>query len=140
MGIGYAITKDICEMGGNVAVLDLRETPLEPVPELAKQFGVQTHYFQADVSDERSLQAGFDNAVKALGKLDGIVTAAGIAIDKPFVNQSWEEVNKIIQVNVSILSAEIVGRRLISCRVSARSSRRKWLLSRCSDRARGAVS
>lgn len=88
-------------MGGNVAVLDLRETPLEPVLELAKQFSVQTHYFQADVSNEQSLQAGFDNAVKALGKIDGIVTAAGIAIDKPFVNQKWEEVNKVIQVNVS---------------------------------------
>lgn len=101
MGIGYAITKDICEMGGNVVVLDLRDTPLEPVHELAKHFGVETHYVQADVSDEKSLQAGFDKAVQALGKLDGIVTAAGIAIDKPFVNQSWEEVNKVMQVNVS---------------------------------------
>lgn len=100
MGIGFAITKDICEMGGNVAVLDLRETPLEPVLELAKQFGVQAHYVQADVSDEQSLRVGFDKAVSALGKLDGIVTAAGIAIDKPFVNQNWDEVNKVIQVNV----------------------------------------
>jgi short-subunit dehydrogenase len=39
--------------------------------------------------------------MSALGRLDGIVTAAGIAIDKPFVDQSWDEVNKVIQVNVS---------------------------------------
>lgn len=102
MGIGYAITKAICEMGGNVAVMDLRETPLEPVMELAEEHGVQTHYVQADVSDEKSLRAGFEKVVSALGgKLDGIVTAAGIALDKPCVSQSWEEVNKVVQVNVS---------------------------------------
>ena len=87
MGIGYAITRDICEMGGNVVVLDLRDTPLEDVPGLAKQFGVKTDYFQADVSDENSLRSAFDKAITALGSLDGIVTAAGIAIDKPFVEQ-----------------------------------------------------
>ena len=119
MGIGYAITKDICEMGGHVAVIDLRETPLEPVFEMAKQFGVQVHYVQADVSDERSLGAGVDKAVKALGKLDGIVTAAGIAIDKPFVDQSWEEVNKVIQVNVSVYGTCLASWGLIlpMCRV-----------------------
>ena len=103
MGIGYAITRDICEMGGNVAVLDLRESPLEDVYGLAKQFGVTSEYFQADVSDEQSLRSGFEKVVSALGRIDGIVTAAGIAIDKPFVKQGWEEVNKILQVNVSVL-------------------------------------
>lgn len=101
MGIGYAITKDIAEVGGNVAVIDLRNEPLEPVFELAKQHNVQIEYFQADVSDEAGLRKAFDGAVKAFnGRLDGIVTAAGIAIDKPYVDQTWEEVNKIIQVNV----------------------------------------
>lgn len=101
MGIGFAITKDICEMGGNVAVLDLKDSPLEDVYGLAKTFNVKTSYHQADVSDEKSLQAGFAKAVEALGRLDGIVTAAGIAIDKPYTDQKWDEVNKVIQVNVS---------------------------------------
>lgn len=107
MGIGYAITKAICEMGGNVAVLDLRETPLEPDLELAKKYGVRTHYVQTDVSDEKSLGAGFDEAIRAPGnRLDGIVTAAGIALDKPYVSQSWEEVNKVVQVNVGVARLE----------------------------------
>lgn len=101
MGIGFQIVKAVCEMGGNVAVLDLRQTPLEPVLELAKQCGVSTHYVQADVSDEDSLRTGFEKAVNALGgRLDGIVTAAGIALDKPYTDQGWEEVNRVIQVNV----------------------------------------
>lgn len=83
MGIGYAITKDICEMGGNVAVLDLRESPLEDVFGLAKKFKVKVDYFQADVSKEESLKAAFAKALETLRSLDGIVTAAGIAVSKP---------------------------------------------------------
>lgn len=101
MGIGFSIARDICEMGGNVAVLDMRETPFEDVHGLAKRYNVKSEYFQADVSQETSLRTGFDKAIAALGHLDGIVTAAGIAIDKPFTEQQWEEVNKVIQVNVS---------------------------------------
>jgi sorbose reductase len=82
MGIGYAITKDICEMGGNVAVLDLRDSPLEDVHGLARKFNVKVDYFQADVSNEDSLKSAFGKAVQALGSLDGIVTAAGIAVSK----------------------------------------------------------
>lgn len=100
MGIGYAITKDIADSGGNVAVLDLRSEPLEDVHGLAKQ-GVKVSYHQCDVSSEQSLKAAFESAVQALGSIDGIVTAAGIAIDKPFVDQKWEEVDKVLQVNVS---------------------------------------
>lgn len=136
MGIGFAISKDICEMGGNVAVIDLRETPLEPVMELAEQYGVKTHYFQADVSNEQSLQSAFDRAISALGKLDGIVTAAGIAIDKPFVSQGWEEVNKVIQVNVGMVRNRVRCKAKPIRRVSGRSSQRRWPSSRCKSRAR----
>ena len=101
MGIGFSAVRDICEMGGNVAVLDLRDSPLEGVYGLAKKFNVKVEYFQADVSNEESLKTAFDKAVSTLGRLDGIVTAAGIAIDKPFVDQSWDEVNTVIQVNAS---------------------------------------
>ena len=78
--VGYAIVKDICEMGGNVAVIDLREEPLEDVYGLAKRFGVESKYYQGDVSDEKSLRNAFERAVSGLGRIDGIVTAAGIAM------------------------------------------------------------
>lgn len=63
-----------------MAVIDLREEPLDDVYGLAKRFGVKSTYFQADVSDESSLRAGFEKAVSSLGSIDGIVTAAGIAM------------------------------------------------------------
>lgn len=124
MGIGFAVTRDICEMGGNVAVLDLRDSPLEDVHGLAKKFNVQVEYLQADVSNEESLKAAFDKAITALGQLHGIVTAAGIAIDKPFVEQGWDEVNKVIQVNVSCSSVVHGCSSVLTCgRVWAHSFR-----------------
>lgn len=99
---GYSITKDIADAGGNVAVIDLRDTPLEDVFGLAKQYGVKAEYFQADVSNESQLTSAFEKVVQSFGTIDGIVTAAGIAIDKPFVDQKWEEVEKVLQVNVSL--------------------------------------
>lgn len=100
-GIGLALTKAIAEMGGNVAVLDLQRKPSDYFAELAKEFRVKIPYFQADVADTTSLEAAFQGAVDTLGHVDGLVTSAGIALEKPFTETTAEEVNKILQVNVS---------------------------------------
>ncbi|QIW96071.1 hypothetical protein AMS68_001589 [Peltaster fructicola] len=99
MGIGYNVSRDIAEMGGNIAVLDLEAQPKEPLFELREKFNVKIHYFQCDVGIEQALDSAFEQAVAALGSLDGIVTCAGIAIDKPFPEQTWQEVEKIFHVN-----------------------------------------
>jgi len=104
-GIGFAITRAICEMGGNVAVLDVRDQPVDAFKDLSKQFGVKTEYVQTDVTKEESLTSSFEKAIASLGSLDGLVPAAGIVIDKPFVEQTWNEVNRIQQVNVCSLDA-----------------------------------
>lgn len=92
--------------------------------------------FQADVSNEQSLQSAFDRAKSALGKLDGIAIATWIAIDKPLVSQGWEEVNKLFQVNVGEARDRVRCRARAIRRVSVRSSRRRWLSSRYKTRAR----
>lgn len=99
-GIGFAVTRAICEMGGNVAVLDLREQPVEAFNSLSTEFGVKTEYLQTDVTKEDSLTSSFEKAISSLGSLHGLVPAAGIVVDKPFVEQTWDEVNRIQQVNV----------------------------------------
>ena len=101
-GIGFAATRAICEMGGNVAVLDIQERPTAEFEELASKFGVKTSYHQTDLTKQDSLNAGFEKALKALGgSIHGCVPAAGIAIDKPFVDQTWDEFTRIQEINVS---------------------------------------
>jgi sorbose reductase len=100
-GIGFASARAICEMGGNVAVLDVQSQPVSEFGSLAKDFGVKTLFVQTDVTDQSSLESGFAKAVEGLGgRLDGLVPAAGIAIDKPFVDQTWDEFTKIQEINV----------------------------------------
>ena len=99
-GIGFAVTHAICEMGGNVAVLDIQPSPVPEFQSLSERFGAKTVYIQTDVTKEESLNAAFAKAIEELGSIDGCVPAAGIAIDKPFVDQTWDEFTRIQEINV----------------------------------------
>lgn len=70
-GIGYAITRAIAEMGGNVAVLDVLAAPVEDFGTLEPDFGVKARYLRVDVTDEKSLTKGFERSIAELGSLDG---------------------------------------------------------------------
>lgn len=101
-GIGLASVRVICEAGGNVAVLDIREKPEDEFDSFAAKFNVKTFYVQADLTKQNQLESGFAKAVEHLGTVHGLVPAAGIAIDKPFVDQTWEEFTSIQEINVSL--------------------------------------
>ncbi|KPM42816.1 hypothetical protein AK830_g3725 [Neonectria ditissima] len=115
-GIGFAVTRAICEMGGNVAVLDIQEKPVEEFNTLSDKFGSKTVYIQTDVTEEASLNAAFTKAVEELGSIDGCVPAAGIAIDKPFVDQTWDEFTRIQNINVrgTFFAAQLTAKHLMS--------------------------
>ena len=102
-GIGFGITKAIGQMGGNVVCLDSLPEPVEEFKSLPDQYKIETHYFQTDVTKEQSLKQSFRDAVNAVGDLHGCVTAAGIALDKPFQKpfqeHTWEESRRILDVN-----------------------------------------
>lgn len=104
-GIGFAVTHAICEMGGNVAVWDVQEKPVDEFHGLADKFGVKTLYIQTDVTKQEAITAAMDKTMAEFGSLDGCVPAAGIAIDKPFIEQTWNEFTRIQEINVSTCTA-----------------------------------
>lgn len=106
-GIGFALTRAICEMGGNVAVMDIQDKPVNTAEwnNLSQKFGAKTFYIRTDVTKQESLNQAFATAIRELGSLDGLIPAAGIAIDKPFVDQTWEEFTRIQEINVSRLAS-----------------------------------
>ena len=99
-GIGFTIAKAIAEFGGNVAVIDLRPQPVDEFAQLSTDFKVRTAYYQCDVSNEDSLRSAFQKVIADFKQIHGLVTSAGIAIDKPFVEQTWQEAERIQHVNV----------------------------------------
>jgi sorbose reductase len=88
-GIGFAISRAICEMGGNVAIWDIQPKIVEQqkFDSWPSTFGSKTLYIQADVTKQESLQAAFEKTLEVFGKVDGCVPSAGIEIDKPFIDQ-----------------------------------------------------
>lgn len=87
-------------MGGNVAVMDIQDQPIDDFNDLTPKFGVKTVYIKTDVTNEESLQSSFAKAIQELGSIEGLVPSAGIAIDKPFVDQTWDEFTRIQNINV----------------------------------------
>jgi hypothetical protein len=100
-GIGFACARAICEMGGNVVIMDIQDQPVEEYIWLPKKFGIKTYYIKTDVTKEEELNASFAKAIDFLGTLGGLVPCAGIAIDKPFTEQTWAEMTRIQELNVS---------------------------------------
>lgn len=70
-GIGYAATRAIAEMGGNVAVMDLLSKPVGDFEQLSPEFGIKSVYINTDVTKEDSLTSAFDQAAIELGSIDG---------------------------------------------------------------------
>lgn len=100
-GIGLAVGKTIAQVGGNIVAMDIQDKPKPEFLELSSKFGVKTIYIQTDVTREASLKAAFERAVDALGNIHGCMTCAGIAMEKPFEEHTWEEVRRVMDINVS---------------------------------------
>ncbi|KAH7245685.1 hypothetical protein BKA59DRAFT_501083 [Fusarium tricinctum] len=114
-GIGFACTRAICEMGGNVAVFDIQKQPVAEFNNLSEKFSAKTLYIPTDVTSEASINAAFDKVLAEFGSIDGVVPAAGIAIDKPFLDQTWDEFTRIQDINVrgTFFVAQLAARQMI---------------------------
>ncbi|CAH0024379.1 unnamed protein product [Clonostachys rhizophaga] len=102
-------------MGGNVAVLDIQDRPVPGFEQLAPRYNAKAHYFKANVVDQASLTEGFNKALAALGHIDGCIPAPGVVIDKPFVDQTWEELTRIQEINVrgTFFIVQLIVKQLI---------------------------
>jgi sorbose reductase len=99
-GIGLAIAKALAQLGSNIAVLDALPEPTKEFHALSGDYGIKTVYERLDVTVQSSLEAGFENVVQRSGSIHGLVTAAGITLERPFVEHTWDECKKLLDVNV----------------------------------------
>jgi len=98
-GIGFAVCKAIAQQGGNVAVLDALPEPVEEFHQLASKHSIKTSYQQTDVTKQDSLESAFAAAVEKTGPITGCVPAAGVAVDKPMAETTWQEAERVLMVN-----------------------------------------
>ncbi|EGC41410.1 short-chain dehydrogenase/reductase SDR [Histoplasma capsulatum var. duboisii H88] len=113
-GIGLALVEAMAGLGSDVAILDIME-PQVDIEKLQSQYNTHIKHFKTDVTQKGSLENAFSAATKELGHIDNCVTAAGLALDKPFLEYGWEESRRILDVNVigSFFSAQLAARQMM---------------------------
>ena len=98
-GIGAACALRFAREGASVAGIDV-QAPVDPAWKEAASLARASHFGIADVSDEAQVERGVGDACEALGGLDVLVNAAGIAGGGPahLVEESaW---NRVLDVNL----------------------------------------
>jgi NAD(P)-dependent dehydrogenase (short-subunit alcohol dehydrogenase family) len=94
-GIGRAVAELFLRAGARVAALDLR------LPEALGAKDGRLFGCQADITDPQAVESAVGQAVEAIGGLDGVVNAAGIA------NTDWadavalEDWKRVLDVNLT---------------------------------------
>ncbi len=90
-GIGQAICARFVHEGATVFAADLREG----------EAAQGSRFLQLDVASEESVRAAMDQVGKVAGKLDVLVNAAGIEIEKTIEETSLADWNRIFAINVT---------------------------------------
>ncbi|OQE12658.1 hypothetical protein PENVUL_c001G04688 [Penicillium vulpinum] len=113
-GIGLALAKTAAALGSDVAILDVHE-PETSVSQLETDYGSRFIFQRMDVTSKIAMELAFDKVVEDLGKVDNCITCAGIALDKPFLEHSWEESRRVLDINVlgSFFSAQLAAKQMV---------------------------
>lgn len=116
-GLGEALCRGLAAEGANI-VVNYRKGPeqaAEFVAKLKAEYGVEALAVYADMSDESTIVAMFDEAEKVFGQVDILVNNAGICPPCPVKDMTTELWQQVINVNLTgtfITCRELVNRLL----------------------------
>lgn len=118
-GLGLVQAEALLEAGATVYALD--RLP-EPSPDFyrvqkraAEELGTTLHYRQIDVRDVPQLNEIVRSISDAQGKLDGLITAAGIQQETPALDYTAKDANMMFEVNITgtFMTAQAVAKEMI---------------------------
>lgn len=108
-GIGFAVAEALIANGNHVALVDINS---EKVNDAASRLGPNAIALTADLTNEGDVEKVFDDAVSALGGLDGVVNNAGIVSNGPAERTSFEDFRRVMDINLNavFLCSRAAGR------------------------------
>lgn len=115
-GIGEAAARLVVELGGKAVLVDVKGERIEALAEELGAGRAESHV--GSVSDQPTVQAIVDKAVKANGAIHGLVNNAGIVRAAMAVNMTAETWREVIDVNLSgvFYCLQAVGRHMVERR------------------------
>jgi 3-oxoacyl-[acyl-carrier protein] reductase len=100
-GIGRAIALRFARDGADVVINYVRATArAQEVVAAVRGLGRQALAIQADVSQRGQVEAMLQQTLAAFGKVDILVSNAGIIIDRPFVESTDADWHAAIETNL----------------------------------------
>ena len=114
-GFGRAAAIGLAVHGADVAVTSRTLSSLEETAKEVKKQGKKALPISCDVTDPKSVQNMVDQAVKEFGKVDILVTSAGIAMRSPAEDFPIADWQKVMDTNVkgTFLCCQAAGRVMI---------------------------
>ena len=101
-GIGKCTATGFAEAGADVAIVDLDlETAQKTADEIAKATGRRTIAIGCDVTDPAQVKEMVAKVVEAFGRLDFCHANAGICINAPAEEMTYEQWLKVINTNLN---------------------------------------
>jgi NAD(P)-dependent dehydrogenase (short-subunit alcohol dehydrogenase family) len=100
-GIGRAIALRFANDGADVVINYVRSTAgAQEVAQAVRARGRQALVVQADVSQRSQVETLLQQTLEVFGKVDILVSNAGIVIDKPFVESTDDDWQAAIETNL----------------------------------------
>ena len=101
-GLGWQIAQAYASQGAKLALFARREERLiENKKEIEDKFGTEVMYAVTDVGDYDSITESVQKVMDAYGRIDILVNAAGMGNNKMVVDQSNEEWDRHIHIDLT---------------------------------------
>ena len=114
-GFGKAAAIGLAAYGADVVVTSRTLSSLEKTVEEVEKLGKKALAISCDVTDEKSVAAMASEVIETFGKIDIMVTGAGIAARHPAEDMPMEDFQKVMDANVkgTLLCCQEAGRDMI---------------------------
>jgi NAD(P)-dependent dehydrogenase (short-subunit alcohol dehydrogenase family) len=99
-GIGLGFARGIARAGGDVVIWGRRREKNEEAAAQLREFGTRVLTQEVDVSAESQVVAAMPAAVKAMGRVDGVIANAGImTYARSFLEMTSETYHQLLGIN-----------------------------------------
>jgi len=115
-GIGAACVRRLLDDGAAVALWDVADDAGRALAQSLASQGARTHYVHCDVARKADVEAALAATLAVFGRVDGLVSNAGIFRAAPFLEITEADWDAVIGVNLkgSFLVGQAVARQMVA--------------------------
>ncbi|WP_047832777.1 SDR family oxidoreductase [Robinsoniella sp. RHS] len=115
-GIGKSVATAFAQAGADLAIVDVdMEEAKRTADQLAAEYGVETIAVKTDVTKPDEVDAMIETILSKFGRLDVAFCNAGICMNIPAEEMTYEQWKKVIDINLTgvFLTAQAAGKVML---------------------------